>query len=132
MPTAGSDGRTPRRTHGPTAATVPGADAAAEAIVGPKSKEQKRLEAEARNRSYRATKERKERLGAVDAELAESQRRHDELVERMAQPEFYTDREAFDAALAEYTALKKRIPQLEEEWMTLSEDIERLAADGEE
>lgn len=117
-PTAG---RTLRRTHG----------AAQEAPeIGPKSKERKRLEAEARNRAYRATKERKERLAEVDDELSSAQARYNELVEMMADPAFYSDRPAFDSAMQEYAALKASIPRLEEEWMTLSEEIDHLATES--
>ncbi len=39
----------------------------------------------------------------------------------MAKPDFYADREAFDAAVAEYNELRGRIPRLEEEWCELTE-----------
>ena len=120
-------GRKPRRTHEPHSGTAGPADEA----VGPKTKDQKRLEAETRNRAYRVTKQKKERLSAIDSELAKAQGRYDELVGHMAEPDFYTDKGAFDAALAEYTALKKRIPELEEEWISLSEAIEVLSTEGE-
>ena len=128
-----SPGRTPRRVHGPAEASVAKATMARPeepAATGPKTKEQKRAEAEARNRAYSATKDGKKRLAALDAELAKSQTRYDELVELMATPDLYADQAAFDAALAEYTALKTRLPGLEEEWIALTEEIERLVADG--
>ncbi len=144
------DGRAPRRVHGPGPAgeastqagaqggrsqAVPSSASASSAgdtsagIAGPKTKEQKRAEAEARNRAYRATKERKDRLSHVDAEMARAQARHDALVEQMAEPDFYADKDVFEAALAEYAGLKRRLPQLEEEWMALTEEIERLSAE---
>jgi ATP-binding cassette subfamily F protein 3 len=112
-----AEGRTPRRTHLPTEPTA----------IGPKTKDQKRAEAEARNRAYRATKERKSRLATVERDLAALQARHDELVAHMGDPGFYSDRTAFDDALAEYTGLKRRIPELEDEWMALSEEIHMLS-----
>ena len=48
----------------------------------------------------------------------------------MATPDLYADQAAFDAALAEYTALKARLPALEEEWIALTEEIERLALEN--
>ncbi len=123
-------GRSPRRTHTTDGSTKPSPQPEAEQAVGPKTKDQKRAEAEARNRSYRVTKERKTRLGQVDAELAAAQIRYDELVALMATPDLYSDQAAFDAALAEYTALKSRMPVLEEEWITLTEEIERLALEN--
>jgi len=119
-------GKTPRRVHGAApAAAAPVAEAG-----GHKTKERKRAEAEARNRAYAATKDRKKQLAAVDKDLTAAQARHDELIALMADPDLYADQTAFDAAMAEYTALKMRIPGLEEEWVRLSEEIEQLTADG--
>ena len=127
----------PRRVHGKGGAVPGSASAAAAApavadVAGPKTKEQKRAEAEARNRAYRVTKESKERLAVLDAELESAQKRHDELVGLMASPELYSDPSAFDAAIAEYNALKAQLPKLEEEWMTLTDEIERLSANEEQ
>ena len=94
---------------------------------GPKTKEQKRAEAEARNQAYRAGRGSKKRLQEVEAELAKLQERHDALVDLMAKPELYSDQAAFDAALAEYTDVKTRIPVLEAEWIALSDELERAA-----
>ena len=134
----GAGRRAPRRTHGADGASAQPAPAApvalpaiSEPVAGPKTKEQKRQEAEARNRAYRATRGVKGRFEEVEGELTRAQSRHEELVALMAQPELYADQSAFDSALAEYTALRTRIPVLEEEWMKLTEELERLAVDGE-
>jgi ATP-binding cassette subfamily F protein 3 len=119
-------GQTLRRVHTPAGEETRSAQPDAQ---GPKSKEQKRLEAESRNRAYKATKECKERLAVVEDELSAAQSRHDELVDLMAQPDFYADRTSFDAAMEEYAVLKRRLPQLEEEWMRLAEDISRLESE---
>ncbi|MDP2180980.1 MAG: ABC-F family ATP-binding cassette domain-containing protein [Actinomycetota bacterium] len=95
-------------------------------VTGPKTKVQKRVEAEARNRAYRSTRDRRGRLAVIEAQLAEAHERYEALVGRMAHPEFYADREAFDAAMAEFQALKQRMPGLEGEWVSLSEEIEEL------
>jgi ATP-binding cassette subfamily F protein 3 len=126
-------GRTPRRIHTADGVVVPSAAPAPEpsATMGPKTKEQKRAEAEARNRAYGATKDRKKRLGVLERELAVAQGRHEELVELMATPDLYADPAAFDAAMGEYTALKARLPVLEEEWIALTEEIQRLTGESE-
>ena len=113
------------KTHGapaPAAAATPSAS-------GRKTKEQKRAEADARNRAYRVTKDGKGKLAALDKELTTSQARHQELVELMAQPELYADQKAFDAAMAEFSALKARIPVVEAEWIALTDEIERLTSE---
>ena len=100
------------------------------AATGPKTKEQKRAEAEARNSAYRATRLTRARLAEVEASLASAQERHDELVAQMAQPDLYSDNERFEAALGEYNELKQRLPGLESEWLALCEEIERLESDS--
>jgi ATP-binding cassette subfamily F protein 3 len=92
----------------------------------PKSKEAKRVEAEARNRLYRGTKDARRRLQSLDRELATAQVRHDELLELLGDTAIYEDKERFDTTLADYTAVKKRLADLEAEWLDVSERLERL------
>lgn len=110
-----------RRSHGPTAEAHQ--EAAQAEASGPKTKEQKREEAQRRQRLYRATKDMATRLAEVEGQLNVAQARHDELVTLMADPAFYSDGGGFNEALEEYAELKRRIPSLEDEWMTLSERI---------
>jgi len=106
------------------------ADSAPTPVVGPKTRDQKRVEAEERNRRYRVSKEARARLSDVEAELEPVQARYAELVTLMADPALYQNPAAFDAAMAEYTALKTRMPALEEQWLRLSEEIAELEAEG--
>ncbi|MGV8082750.1 MAG: ATP-binding cassette domain-containing protein [Coriobacteriia bacterium] len=123
-----ADGRSPRRSHGPSGTRAP---AAAQPVAsGPKTKEQKRAEAEARNRAHRATRDAKTRLESCEKRLHAAQARHDELVARMAEPEFYANTSEFEAAMAEYAELKASLPRLEEEWLELSEDVARATEDA--
>ena len=48
----------------------------------------------------------------------------------MASEELYADQDRFNEALAEYNALKQRIPALEDEWLELSTAIEEETARG--
>ena len=66
----------------------------------------------------------------VDAELEKKRARYDELMEMMASEELYADQEKFNEALAEYNALKKAIPPLEDEWLELSTTIEEETERG--
>ena len=90
----------------------------------PKTKEQKRAEAEARNRAYRLLKRERARLAEVEAQMEADDARHAELMELMADESLYADKERFDACLAEYNELKVRMPKLEAEWLELSATIE--------
>jgi len=134
VPPVSARDRAPRRTHTAdgTVGTTASAIGAAETplAAGPKSKDQKRLEAEVRNRTYRATKDAKARLAELDAQLSVAQARHDELVEEMANPDLYSDRGRFEAAMGEYALLKQRLPVLESEWLEASETLARLEAEA--
>jgi ATP-binding cassette subfamily F protein 3 len=107
------------------------ADAAASAPSAArprKTKEQRRAEAEERNRAYAETRDARERLARVDEELLRTQTRHDELAAVLADDTTYGDRASFDAAMADYVEVKERLEALEEEWVALSETLERLDA----
>ena len=79
--------------------------AAADAEVGsgkssaPKSKEQKRREAEARNRAYAALKNHRKRIAELDKQLERDNARMEELLALMADPDFYIN-EARQATLS--------------------------------
>ena len=89
-----------------------------------KSKEQRRAEAEERNRRSRALRETKKRLDEVEAALTPVHKRYDELMTLMADEALYNDPQKFDECMAEYQALSKKIPALEAEWLELSEKME--------
>ena len=89
-----------------------------------KTKEQRRTEAEERNRRSRALKETKKRLDEVEAALTPAHKRYDELMTLMADEALYNDPQKFDECMAEYQALSKKIPALEAEWLELSEKME--------
>ncbi|MGN0301430.1 MAG: ABC-F family ATP-binding cassette domain-containing protein [Anaerotardibacter sp.] len=90
----------------------------------PKSKEQKRLEAEARNRAYSALKKQRARVKELDELLEKENARMEEILALLADPEFYTKEGASTDVIAEHAQLKKSITAHEEEWMLLSEEIE--------
>lgn len=94
----------------------------------PKSKEQKRREAEARNRAYAALKHHRKRIAELDAQMERDNARMAELLERMADPDFYINEAASSDAVAEHAALKKRLAAAEEEWFVLTEELEQEMA----
>ena len=96
-----------------------------------KTKEQRRAEAEERNRRNKAMKKTKQRLKEVEAALEPAHKRYDELMQQMADEELYNDTKRFNACMNEYQALSKKIPALEEEWLELTERIEEGVADDE-
>ena len=92
-----------------------------------KTKEQRRVEAQARQAASKRLAGTRKRLKEVEAALEPAQKRYQELMELMASEELYNDSAKFDAAMREYTALSKKIPKLEEEWLELQTKLEEGA-----
>ncbi len=90
----------------------------------PKTKEQKRREAEARNRAYAALKNHRKRIAELDAQMERDNARMEKLLALMADPDFYINEDASSDAVAEHAKLKKRIADAEEEWFALTEELE--------
>ena len=103
---------------------VPEAGQAAGSSRNVKTKEQRRAEADERNRRSRALRETKKRLDEVEAALTPAHKRYDELMMLMADEALYNDPQKFNECMAEYQALSKKIPALEAEWLELSEKME--------
>ena len=118
MSSYGTSGARAVKSSGPEAGQAAGSSR------NVKSKEQRRAEAEERNRRSRALRETKKRLDEVEAALTPAHKRYDELMTLMADEALYNDPQKFDECMAEYQALSKKIPALEAEWVELSEKME--------
>lgn len=90
----------------------------------PKTKEQKRREAEARNRAYAALKNHRKRIAQLDEQMERDNARMEELLALMADPDFYMNEDASSNAIAEHGKLKARLAAAEEEWFLLTEELE--------
>ena len=90
----------------------------------PKSKEQKRREAEARNRAYAAQKHVRKRISELDAQLERDNARMEEVLTLLADPDFYTREEGTSDIISEHAELKQRIEKAETEWFELNEELE--------
>lgn len=110
-------------TGSPATANTPGS-----VDAGPKTRDRKREEAEARNALYRRTREDRARFQVVESELAAAQERYDELLSLMGDEAFYKS-DSFTEAMEEYARLKPAITALEEEWIELSERLEEASRD---
>lgn len=94
----------------------------------PKTKEQKRREAEARNRAYAALKNHRKRIAELDKRMERDNARMEELLAKMADPDFYINEDASSDAVAEHSKLKQRLAAAEEEWFMLNEELEEEMA----
>jgi ATP-binding cassette subfamily F protein 3 len=114
---------------GPVTAPIRGTGSDSE-TAAPKTREQKRAEAESRNQAYRATKDLKKRLTTLDRELASSNARYEELLVELADPAVYEDAKRFSRVMEEYKGLKVRLASLESEWLEVSEAVEGEESGG--
>ena len=94
----------------------------------PKTKEQKRKEAEARNRAYAVLKDHRKRISVLEKQMAQDDARMTELLTLMADPDFYINESVSTDAIAEHAVLKKRIAENEEEWFMLTTELEEELA----
>lgn len=92
-------------------------------------KAQRRLEAEERQRLSKLRKPIEASISKIENEMSKIRARLDELDERIADPEFYTDayRDERPALLAEHGEQGKRMHELEERWLELQEELESLS-----
>ena len=112
----------------PAAASGFQAELTAPRASSPKTKEQKRREAEARNRAYAALKNHRKRIAELDKQMERDNARMAELLELMADPAFYINEDASSDAVAEHAKLKQRLAAAEEEWFLLTEELEEEMA----
>ena len=129
-PSASSGKAASRGTSAPKGSAPDGASAKSGAQLtaprgsAPKSKEQKRREAEARNRAYAVLKNHRKRIAELDAQMERDNARMEEILALLADPDFYLNEDASTDVIAEHATLKKRIAEAEEEWFTLTEELE--------
>ena len=95
----------------------------------PKSKEQKRLEAEARNARSKAKKAAEQRVYITEAELAKVEKRKNEIVELLQDQATYADAAKFRALSTELEAIEPKIAKITADWEKATEELEKLTAE---
>lgn len=91
-----------------------------------KTKEQRRAEAEARQKKSSATKDVKRKLDALEKRMERDNARMAEILELMSDPDFYMKEDAATDVIREHGELKSRIEADEAQWLQLSEEMERI------
>ncbi len=91
---------------------------------GRKTAEEKRAQAEARNRLYKRIKPLKDKFSKVEAELEEATAALDKLVAQMVEPEAYNDPERWTALSKDHDAAKVRLKKITERWEELALKLE--------
>jgi ATP-binding cassette subfamily F protein 3 len=91
-----------------------------------KTKEQKRLEAEARNQLYNIAKPLKDSIHRTEKQIKKSEERIKEIEKLMASEEYYKDQSKVKKVNAEYTELKKTLTGLYHDWMKETNKLNKL------
>jgi ATP-binding cassette subfamily F protein 3 len=92
-------------------------------------KEQKRLEAEARNQQYRREKQLRDEIEQVERALEEAQQRHDEIVRKLQSPDTYKDGTDIAEMNRQFAATQSAMEALTHRWEELSLALEAMRAE---
>ena len=117
--------RQPAEQTADSSGAPPSAAITAEKPVRKKSKEQKRREAEERNRQHRALQPLKKQVQAIEQKLADKEQQQQELTTRLASPEFYQQATDFNETIQQHGRLQREIAELIQEWEKLAGEIEQ-------
>lgn len=115
----------PRRPSQQAAHVPKSASARASSGASAQTKQQKREEARSRRHAWEALKSQRKRAAALEKQMEADRKRLDEVLELLADPTFYTNESASSDVIGEHARLKERLAAAEDEWLELSEEIER-------
>lgn len=102
------------------------AGAAAAELPGASRKQQKRDEADARNRRYAQKRPLAQRLAKLERRMAELEQERKPLGLWLADPASYLDKEQLQTALLREAALRQELERAETEWLALQAELEQL------
>ena len=102
------------------------ADPAATESAPSTRKQQKRDEAEARNRRYAQKRPLAQRLAKLEKRMAELEQERKPLGSWLADPQSYLDKEKLQPVLLREAALRQELERVEEEWLALQAELEML------
>ncbi len=122
--------RTPDSPASSAPVAAPNGAAARRSPRGPpprKTRDRKRTEAEARNRTYRDQRSMKEKLSTLEAEIARAEKGLGELSAALADPDLYREKERFLKKLEAHRQAQRTIERLTAEWERLSGAMEGSA-----
>ncbi|MDI6754627.1 MAG: ABC-F family ATP-binding cassette domain-containing protein [Thermodesulfobacteriota bacterium] len=91
-----------------------------------RTRENKRLEAEARNLFYRKTLELRQKIQGVEQNLDQATEEMEGMAMRLSDPEIYRQGENIPELLKAHAEAKKRVDTLTTEWETLAQQLEKL------
>lgn len=98
--------------------------------VSPKSKDQRRLEAEQRNARSRARRELEEKISAIEAEVARAEKRREEVYALLDDPATYASGTTATDLSRELHDLDQKIPRLTADWEQATQALEGFQSAG--
>lgn len=93
--------------------------------AGPKSKEQKRMEAEIRKKFGSKTRELRKDVEKLEKQMAEYEKQKLALDEKLADTEFYQSDKA-NESVVEHSKIVKKLDEVTDKWAELSEELEKI------
>ncbi|HEX9758822.1 MAG TPA: ABC-F family ATP-binding cassette domain-containing protein [Nitrospiria bacterium] len=94
-------------------------------VQGRKTREQKKTEAEERNRRYRELSPLKKRITHIEEELESESAKHKTLTQALSETELYEDNKKYFETLKQYNQTQKKLKELNEKWEQLSLELEQ-------
>ncbi|MDR8392202.1 ABC-F family ATP-binding cassette domain-containing protein [Aliifodinibius sp. S!AR15-10] len=103
-------------------------DSASDSESGPaiSRKEERRIEAEKRQRRYKKLKPLKKKIDPLEDKIEKLEDRKEEIETQMAEPDFYDDDERVKEVSLEYEKLKAELVEIYDEWETLALKISKI------
>jgi ATP-binding cassette subfamily F protein 3 len=95
-------------------------------LTSRRTREQKRLEAEARNRFYRETQGLRQKIQEVEFSLEQATKEMENMARRLSDPEIYRKGENIPQLLKSHAETKKRVETFTAEWEVLAQKLEEL------
>lgn len=89
-------------------------------------KEQKRIEAELRNKKYKATKDLKIKLEGIEKEISKLEEEKINLETKLSDPNIYTNQALAKSTTSNYEKIKIELDSLYSKWTTISSEIEEI------
>ncbi|GJQ62336.1 MAG: ABC transporter ATP-binding protein [Melioribacteraceae bacterium] len=95
-------------------------------------KEQKRVEAELRQKRYKSTKDLKKSIEEIELKISKAEEEKDEIETQLADDSLYRDAEKAKSINADYAKIKARLEQLYANWAEISEKLETIEKEFED
>lgn len=91
-----------------------------------RSREQKRIEAELRNKLYNLAKPFREKISGIEAQMAEKESRLKQIEQDMTMEDFYEDADKVIKANKEFKLLKDELEELYDQWLRNNNEVMKI------